>query len=100
MTAVISVKVKEPQFEGQTKTKLGNSNVTGIVLNAVSEALSIFLEENPNVAKSILEKCISASRAREAARKARDLARKKSSMEGSTLPRKISRLQWKKSRRM
>ena len=100
MTAVISVKVKEPQFEGQTKTKLGNSNVTGIVLNAVSEALSIFLEENPNVAKSILEKCISASRAREAARKARDLARKKSSMEGSTLPRKISGLQWKKSRRM
>ena len=92
MTAVISVKVKEPQFEGQTKTKLGNSNVTGVVLNAVSEALSTFLEENPNVAKAILEKCISASRAREAARKARELVRKKNSMEGSTLPRKISRL--------
>lgn len=92
MTAVISVKVKEPQFEGQTKTKLGNSNVTGVVLNAVSEALSSFLEENPNVAKAILEKCISASRAREAARKARELVRKKNSMEGSTLPRKASRL--------
>ncbi len=92
MTAVISVKVKEPQFEGQTKTKLGNSNVTGIVANAVADALSTFLEENPNVAKAILEKCISASRAREAARKARELARKKSSMEGSTLPRKTCRL--------
>lgn len=92
MTAVISVKVKEPQFEGQTKTKLGNSNVTGVVLNAVSDALSAFLEENPNVAKAILEKCISASRAREAARKARELVRKKNSMEGSTLPRKTCRL--------
>lgn len=90
MTAVISVKVKEPQFEGQTKTKLGNSNVTGIVLNAVSEALSAFLEENPSVAKAILEKCISASRAREAARKARELVRKKNSMEGSTLPGKLA----------
>ncbi len=92
MTAVISVKVKEPQFEGQTKTKLGNSNVTGVVANAVTDALSTYLEENPNVAKSILDKCISASRAREAARKARELARKKNSMEGSTLPRKIGRL--------
>ena len=92
MTAVISVKVKEPQFEGQTKTKLGNSNVTGIVANAVTDALSAFLEENPNVAKAILEKCISAFRAREAARKARELARKKNSMEGSTLPRKTCRL--------
>lgn len=92
MTAIISVKVKDPQFEGQTKTKLGNSNVTGIVANAVTEALSTYLEENPNVAKAILEKCISASRAREAARKARELVRKKNSMEGSTLPRKISRL--------
>ena len=92
MTAVISVKVKEPQFEGQTKTKLGNSNVTGIVVTAVNDALSTFLEENPNVAKAILEKCISASRAREAARKARELVRKKNSMEGSTLPRKTCRL--------
>ena len=88
MTAVISVKVKEPQFEGQTKTKLGNSNVAGIVANAVNDALSAFLEENPNIAKAILEKCISASRAREAARKARELVRKKNQMEGSTLPRK------------
>ncbi len=100
MTAVISVKVKEPQFEGQTKTKLGNSNVAGIVASAVGDTLSNFLEENPNVAKAILEKCISASRAREAARKARELVRKKNSMEGSTLPRKTCRLQWKKSRRM
>ncbi len=92
MTAVISVKVKDPQFEGQTKTKLGNSNVTGVVTAAVTEALSTFLEENPNVAKAILEKCISASRAREAARKARELVRKKNSMEGSTLPRKTRRL--------
>ena len=90
MTAVISVKVKEPQFEGQTKTKLGNSNVTGIVANAVTETLSAFLEENPNIAKAILEKCISAFRAREAARKARELARKKNSMESSTLPGKLA----------
>lgn len=90
MTAVISVKVKEPQFEGQTKTKLGNSNVAGVVAAAVNDALSTFLEENPNVAKAILEKCISASRAREAARKARELVRKKNSMEGSTLPGKLA----------
>ena len=73
ITAVVSVKVKEPQFEGQTKTKLGNSEVTGVVQSMVNEALSTFLEENPSVAKSVLEKCISASRAREAARKARAL---------------------------
>ena len=90
MTAVISVKVKEPQFEGQTKTKLGNSNVAGVVANAVNDALSAFLEENPNIAKAILEKCISASRAREAARKARELVRKKNAMEGSTLPGKLA----------
>ena len=90
ITAVVSVKVKEPQFEGQTKTKLGNSEVTGVVQSMVNEALSTFLEENPNVAKSILEKCISASRAREAARKARELVRKKSSLETSTLPGKLA----------
>ena len=90
MTAVISVKVKEPQFEGQTKTKLGNSEVTGVVQSMVNEALSTFLEENPNVAKAILEKCISASRAREAARKARELVRKKNSLETSTLPGKLA----------
>ena len=90
ITAVVSVKVKEPQFEGQTKTKLGNSEVTGIVQSMVNEALSTFLEENPSVAKAILEKCISASRAREAARKARELVRKKSALEGSTLPGKLA----------
>ena len=90
MTAVISVKVKEPQFEGQTKTKLGNSNVTGIVQSMVVEALAPFLEENPAVAKAILEKCISASRAREAARKARELVRRKNSLESTTLPGKLA----------
>ncbi len=90
ITAVVSVKVKEPQFEGQTKTKLGNSEVTGVVQSMVNEALSTFLEENPSIAKSILEKCISASRAREAARKARELARKKNSLETSTLPGKLA----------
>ena len=90
ITAVISVKVKEPQFEGQTKTKLGNSNVTGIVSALVNEALATFLEENPNIAKAILEKCISASRAREAARKARELVRRKSALETTTLPGKLA----------
>ena len=90
ITAVVSVKVKEPQFEGQTKTKLGNSNVTGIVQSMVNEALSNFLEENPSVAKAILEKCISASRAREAARKARELVRRKNALETSTLPGKLA----------
>ena len=88
MTAVISVKVKEPQ--GQTKTKLGNSNVTGIVQAMVVEVLAPFLEENPSVAKAILEKCISASRAREAARKARELVRRKSALESTTLPGKLA----------
>ncbi len=92
ITAVISVKVKEPQFEGQTKTKLGNSEVAGIVQSMVNEHLGTFLEENPNVAKAILEKCVSAARAREAARKARELVRRKSSLESTTLPRKTCRL--------
>ena len=90
ITAVISVKVKEPQFEGQTKTKLGNSEVTGLVQGAMNEALSSFLEENPTVAKAILDKCISASRAREVARKARELVRRKNALEGSTLPGKLA----------
>ena len=90
ITAIISVKVKEPQFEGQTKTKLGNSEVAGIVQSMVNEHLSAFLEENPNVAKAVLEKCISAARAREAARKARELVRKKNSLETSTLPGKLA----------
>ena len=90
ITAVISVKVREPQFEGQTKTKLGNSNVTGIVQSLVNEALGNFLEENPNIAKAILEKCVSASRAREAARKARELVRRKNALESTTLPGKLA----------
>ena len=90
ITAVISVKVKEPQFEGQTKPKLGNSEITGIVQSTMNEALSTFLEENPTIAKSILEKCISASRAREAARKARELVRRKNALESSTLPGKLA----------
>lgn len=90
LTAVVSVKVKEPQFEGQTKTKLGNSEVTRVVQSMVNEALSNFLEENPSVAKAILEKCVSASRAREAARKARELVRRKSALETSTLPGKLA----------
>ena len=90
ITAVVSVKVKEPQFEGQTKTKLGNSNVTGIVQSMVNEALGTFLEENPSVAKAILEKCISAAKAREAARKARELVRRKNALESTTLPGKLA----------
>ena len=90
ITAVVSVKVKEPQFEGQTKTKLGNSNVSGVVASLVNDALSTFLEENPGVGKAILEKCINASRAREAARKARELVRRKSALETSTLPGKLA----------
>ena len=90
ITAVVSVKVKEPQFEGQTKTKLGNSEVTGVVMSMVNDALATFLEENPQVAKAILEKCISASRAREAARKARELVRRKSALETTTLPGKLA----------
>ena len=90
LTAVISVKVREPQFEGQTKTKLGNSNVAGIVQSVVVDTLSAFLEENPNISKVILDKCLSASHAREAARKARELVRKKSSLEVTTLPGKLA----------
>ena len=90
ITAIVSVKVKEPQFEGQTKTKLGNSEVTGAVQSVMNESLSTFLEENPAVAKSVLEKCISASRAREAARKARELVRRKNVLENTTLPGKLA----------
>ncbi len=90
ITAVVSVKVKEPQFEGQTKTKLGNSEVTGVVQSMVNNALSTYLEENPGVGKAVLDKCISASRAREAARKARELVRRKSALETTTLPGKLA----------
>ena len=90
MTGIVSVKVTDPQFEGQTKTKLGNSNVAGVVSSIMNEKLSDYLEENPAVAKAILEKCISASRAREAARKARDLARRKTALESAKLPGKLA----------
>ncbi|MFC1574518.1 DNA topoisomerase (ATP-hydrolyzing) subunit B [Gemmatimonadota bacterium] len=90
LTCVLSVKVMEPQFEGQTKTKLGNSEVRGAVETAVNEQLAIFLDENPKAAKNIIEKAVSASRAREAARKARDLARKKSALESGVLPGKLA----------
>ena len=90
MTGIVSVKVTDPQFEGQTKTKLGNSNVAGVVSSIMNEKLADYLEENPAVAKSILEKCISASRAREAARKARDLARRKTALESAKLPGKLA----------
>jgi len=90
LTCVLSVKVMEPQFEGQTKTKLGNSEVRGAVEAAVNEHLSAFLEENPRSAKQLIEKSLQAARAREAARKARDLARKKSGLEGGVLPGKLA----------
>lgn len=90
ITAIISIKIKEPQFEGQTKTKLGNSEATGAVQSVMNEELAAFLEENPAVAKSILEKCISASRAREAARKARELVRRKNALDSTTLPGKLA----------
>jgi DNA gyrase subunit B len=90
LTCVLSVRVMEPQFEGQTKTKLGNSEVRGAVEAAVNEHLSIFLDENPKAAKGIIEKSLQAARAREAARKARDLARKKSALEGGVLPGKLA----------
>ncbi len=90
LTCVLSVRVMEPQFEGQTKTKLGNSEVRGAVEAAINEHLSIFLDENPKAAKAIIEKSLQAARAREAARKARDLARKKSALEGGILPGKLA----------
>ncbi len=90
LTCVLSVKVMEPQFEGQTKTKLGNSEVQGAVNTAVQEHLSAFLEENPRSAKLVIEKSLQAARARRAARKARDLARKKSGLEGGVLPGKLA----------
>ncbi|MBI5476007.1 MAG: DNA topoisomerase (ATP-hydrolyzing) subunit B [Ignavibacteriales bacterium] len=90
LTAVLSVKVQEPQFEGQTKTKLGNSEVKGIVEGIVGDQLTIWLDENPGDAKRIIEKCLRAAEAREAARKARELARRKSALESSSLPGKLA----------
>jgi len=88
--AIISVKLREPQFEGQTKTKLGNSEVAGIVNSAVGEALSTFMGENPTVSRLIVDKAITAARAREAARKARELTRRKSALEITALPGKLT----------
>ena len=90
LTAIISLKLTEPQFEGQTKTKLGNSEVKGIVESLVSESLSEFLEENPKAATSILQKALAAKSARDAAKKARELTRRKSALEVSTLPGKLA----------
>lgn len=90
LTAVLSVKVPEPQFEGQTKTKLGNSDVRGITDSITAEGLATFLEENPPVARKIMDKAITAARAREAARKARELTRRKSALETTALPGKLA----------
>ena len=90
LTCVLSIRVMEPQFEGQTKTKLGNSEVRGAVETAVNEHLLIFLEENPKAGRAVIEKSLQAARAREAARKARDLARTKSALEGGVLPGKLA----------
>jgi DNA gyrase subunit B len=90
LTCVLHIKVKEPQFEGQTKTKLGNSEVEGIVRQVVNEHLGNYLDEHPSVARAIIEKAVSAARAREAARKARDLVRKKSGLENAVLPGKLA----------
>ena len=90
LTAVLSVKVPEPQFEGQTKTKLGNSEIRGIVETVVSDQLGIWLDENPTDARRIIDKCLRAAEAREAARKARDLTRRKSALESTSLPGKLA----------
>ncbi len=90
ITAILSVRVPDPQFEGQTKTKLGNSETKGIVESIVGELLGSFLEENPPIARKIFEKCISAARSRDAARKARDLVRRKSALESGALPGKLA----------
>jgi DNA gyrase subunit B len=90
LTAIISVKLPEPQFEGQTKAKLGNPEVKGIVESAIGEGLALYLEEHPDEAKRIIEKCLTAAKAREAARKARDLVVRKSSLDTGTLPGKLA----------
>ena len=90
LTAIISIKHTEPQFEGQTKTKLGNSEVKGIVESIMGDGLSLFLEENPSVGKKIIEKSVASARTREAARKARDLSRRKTALNGGGLPGKLA----------
>ncbi|MFZ3373478.1 MAG: DNA topoisomerase (ATP-hydrolyzing) subunit B [Desulfitobacteriaceae bacterium] len=95
LTGIISVKVREPQFEGQTKTKLGNSEIRSIVDSITGEGLTTYIEENPAIAKKILEKSIQSARARDAARKARELTRRKSALEGISLPGKLADCAWK-----
>ena len=90
LTAIVSVKLINPQFEGQTKTKLGNSEIRGFVETTTNEYLTAFLEENPSQARAILDKCLRAARAREAARKARELTRRKGVLDGLTLPGKLA----------
>jgi len=94
LAAIISIRIKSPQFEGQTKTKLGNSEVKGFVESLVNEKLGVFLEENPSVAKKILGKAVDAARARDAAKRARDLARKQGSLIDSALPGKLAECQY------
>ncbi len=96
LTSVISVKLSDPQFEGQTKTKLGNSEATGLVSGIIYEKLNVFFEENPKEARFIIEKVVDASRAREAARKARDLVRRKGALSDNSLPGKLADCQSKK----
>ncbi len=95
LAAIISVKLVEPQFEGQTKTKLGNAYIRNLVESAVNSGLSAFMEENPNISRAIIDKCLSASRAREAARKARELTRRKSALDSTSLPGKLADCQEK-----
>ena len=90
LTAIVSVKLMEPQFEGQTKTKLGNSEIRPLVDSMVADRLSTYLEENPSAGRTVLDKCLSAARAREAARKARDLTRRKTALESAALPGKLA----------
>jgi DNA gyrase subunit B len=94
LTAVVSIKMQNPQFEGQTKTKLGNSELKGIVESTVGEGLREYFEENPSVARKIIEKMLAAARAREAARKARELARRKTILDGGSLPGKLADCAW------
>jgi DNA gyrase subunit B len=98
LTAVISVKLPQPQFEGQTKSKLGNTNIKGMVEQLIGEKLAYYLEENPRVAKKIVGKALEASRAREAARKAKELTRRKTALENSVLPGKLADCQVRQSR--